>query len=400
MFSKILLAGSARMIQQVSETLDAGRIHISCADDGYAAMCLLNETVPDLLIAETTLPDKDGYALCRYVRQEPEFQSLPVILFDRQFNAFNQKRALSAGANVYLSQPFNPDELINTIYALLESRESAADERLDDGPPPSSKKPVARRQPVAFNVYDSEAAPVRPEAARKQPAEPAFDEPSFDERAAALPPSLRHRRQSSALFWVVAFVAILIGIGLAILLRMPAQGLQTSEPASSLDKPVQSGTLAMAGQPYVPAPDKDALDAPSVEAAAPIDVPDRTKPPADTEAASGEPSASSNEPNDTQKVEARQEESKPDADSASPRKDTPAAGERRTYAPTARRSNVRSVTTTNHWRRGGQEMVQSGEHFGSGTKHFSKGSAQAAMWAGRKAGGSIKRIGTALKKLF
>jgi DNA-binding response OmpR family regulator len=405
MSSKILLAGSERMIQQVAETLDAGRLHLAFADDGYAALCLLNETIPDLLIAETALPDKDGYALCRYIRQEPEFQSLPVILLDSQFNVFNQKRAFSAGANIYLSQPFNPDELINAIYTLLDYSEAAADEGLDDRPSSSFgettasfEETTARQQPVAFNIYDSEAAPVRQEAARKPATEPAFDE-----RATLPPPSAPPRRQGSASFWVVAVVAILIGIGLAILLRMPTQGLRTGQSASSLDKPAQSGALAMAGQPYVTAPEKDAQAKPSTEAAAPIEAANQPKPPASAPAEPDEPSVNPNRPNgpsDTPKVEARQDESKPAADSASARRNSPAAGERRTYTTATRPLKVRSVTTTNHWRRGGQEMVQSGEHFGSGTKHFGKGGAQAAMWAGRKAGGGIKRIGTALKKIF
>jgi hypothetical protein len=98
--------------------------------------------------------------------------------------------------------------------------------------------------------------------------------------------------------------------------------------------------------------------------------------------------------------EARQDESNPTAASATARKDSPAAGERRPYTPAVRPRMVRSTTTTNHWQRGGQEMVEAGEHFGSGTKHFSKGGANAAVWAGKKAGSGVKRIGMALKRLF
>src|SRR5437868_1114655 len=126
--SKVLLAGSDRMHRQMANTFDAGKIHTVSAADGYAALCLLNETTPDVLIAEIGLPDKDGYALCRYIRQEPEFQSLPVILLDSRFDAFNQNLAYSVGADVYLSQPFQPDELIDIIYKLLESRAASADE--------------------------------------------------------------------------------------------------------------------------------------------------------------------------------------------------------------------------------------------------------------------------------
>jgi len=45
-------------------------------------------------------------------------------------------------------------------------------------------------------------------------------------------------------------------------------------------------------------------------------------------------------------------------------------------------------------------MVASGEHFGSSAKHIGKGSANAALWAGRKAGNGVKHLGSAIRRLF
>jgi twitching motility two-component system response regulator PilH len=394
MSSKVLLAGSDRLLQQMANTFDAGQIHTLFADDGYAALCLLNETTPDLLIAEIALPDKDGYALCRYIKQEPEFQSLPVVLVDNQFNDFNQRLAFSAGADVYLSQPLQADELIDIVYKLLDAK--AAAEAEDDEALPFAQTAATRRPSIALDADDSLLPSAMQEAAQRRPAQPAIEE-----QTVPLPPSPPHR-PDYLLFSVVGITAILIGIGLAVLLQTHTQGLQTSQQSSSSDKPLQEGALAMAGQPYGTASASEAQTGTSAEAAS-LPAPIRTTKQGEREAAAptAQPDAevSPNAPNDTAKAEARQDEPPTStAASTARRTDSPAAGGMRPLP--SRPRSVRSTTRAGHWRRGGQEMTEAGEHFGSGAKHFSQGSANAAVWAGKKAGGGVKRIGMAIKRLF
>src|SRR5207237_496661 len=165
------------------------------------------------------------------------------------------------------------------------------------------------------------------------------------------------------LFWVVGIAAVLIGISLAVLLRTPAPGLETSQQASSLDKPAENGALAMAGQPYATAPEKVGQANPRAEAASPPESSDTTRQATPDASAPAIPSATSvspTTPNDAPMPEARQDESNPTAASANVRKDSPAAGERRPYTPAVRPRMVRSTTTPNHWRRGGEEMTEAG----------------------------------------
>src|ERR1044072_349519 len=123
MSTRILLADSDSILQQtLASRMTAEQIQTVCAGDGNAALCLLNETIPDLLIAGIALPDKNGYSLCRYAREEPEFQSMPVVLLDSHFDASNQSRAYKSGANMYMSKPLEPSELIRVVRSLLESK--------------------------------------------------------------------------------------------------------------------------------------------------------------------------------------------------------------------------------------------------------------------------------------
>lgn len=399
MSSKVLLAGSDRLLQQMANIFDAGQIHTLFADDGYAALCLLNETTPDLLIAEVALPDKDGYALCRYIKQEPEFQSLPVVLVDDQFNDFNQRRAFSVGADVYLSQPLQTDELIDIVYKLLDGKAAVEDEAVDDEVPPFVQTSLRQRPSAALEADDSLVPNAVQQAVRHPSAQPAVEEQT---EVLPPPPSPPHR-PDYLLFSVVGITAILIGIGLTVLMQTHAPGLQTSQPSSSADKPLQDGALAMAGQPFVTASESAAQTGTNAEAAtlpAPIGKASQAEREAAAPTAQADAEVNSNAPNDTAKAEARQDEPPASVSSSTAtRTDSPAAGGMRPLAP-ARPPLVRSTTRAGHWRRGGQEMTEAGEHFGSGAKHFSKGSAHAAVWAGKKAGGGVKRIGMAIKRLF
>ena len=393
------------MLEQMAGTFDAGQIHTASTSDGYEAVCLLNETIPDLLIAEISLPQKDGYALCRYVRQEPEFQSLPVILLDREFNAFNQHRALMVGADAYLSQPLSPDELIEAVQRLLSSKEASDHEpAADKGALPAS---VRRRPQLVAKTADGPIEPaIHAEAAHAPPAHERLD-------PGATPPPLAAHRPSQFLLGAVAIAAMLIAISLAWLMQRP----MPNEQAATTDK--SSGALATTGQPVVMAPEPETrvaavADATSVtspsEVASSLDTsgPDTSGPdisgatnPINQDASAANAAATSahaNAASDAQTVEDHQDASKP-ADITTARRPAPAVGERRNSAPTVRPYTVRPARA-NHWRRGGQEMVASGEHFGSGAKHFGKGSANAALWAGRKAGSGVKRIGSALKRIF
>jgi DNA-binding response OmpR family regulator len=86
------------------------------------ALTTIRETPPDLVIAQSALPDPDGIELCRRIRCLERSSLTPVILLSAQYSEADHVRALEAGADDYISMPFSTTLLLARIHNLLESR--------------------------------------------------------------------------------------------------------------------------------------------------------------------------------------------------------------------------------------------------------------------------------------
>ena len=84
---------------------------------------------PDLVILDVQLPDANGFEICRDLKNEPETQSIPILMTSASFvKSHDRAHGLNSGADGYLTTPIDPLELIATVRALLRIRE--AEEKL------------------------------------------------------------------------------------------------------------------------------------------------------------------------------------------------------------------------------------------------------------------------------
>jgi DNA-binding response OmpR family regulator len=98
-------------------------------EDGLRA---LKNTQPEILILDVMLPDMDGFAVCRRVR---ETSSVPIIMLTARGDVMDRIVGLELGADDYLPKPFEPRELVARIQAVLRRRAPVAEnEVLRAGP--------------------------------------------------------------------------------------------------------------------------------------------------------------------------------------------------------------------------------------------------------------------------
>src|SRR3712207_1068284 len=86
------------------------------AENGVQALSAVQEHQPDLVIMDVMMPEMDGWEACRKLR---EFSSVPVLMLTARVQSQDIVTGLDSGADDYLVKPFNMDELMARVRALL-----------------------------------------------------------------------------------------------------------------------------------------------------------------------------------------------------------------------------------------------------------------------------------------
>ena len=112
----------------VARLLKRNGCDVAHAGDVSGAMRLIDAKIPDLFILDVTLPDGDGYEVCREIRKKTDAP----VLFLTGKTALNEKIAgLGSGGDYYLTKPYEPDELLAVVKSLLRRGEQTK-KRLDE----------------------------------------------------------------------------------------------------------------------------------------------------------------------------------------------------------------------------------------------------------------------------
>jgi len=131
---RILVVDDEPQITRVLRTtLGAQGYDIRTANDGEQALEVLRDWTPHLVITDLAMPNLDGIALCRKIREKSQ---LPIIVLSVRGQERNKVEALDAGADDYVTKPFSMKELVARVRAHLRrtpAPETAAPQVIEVG---------------------------------------------------------------------------------------------------------------------------------------------------------------------------------------------------------------------------------------------------------------------------
>ena len=146
MLKKLLLADDSLTIQKVVGIVFANLDYqLLIADNGDDALALARKEFPDLVITDIGMPGRDGFELCRDIKNDANLGSVPVLLLPGAFENFDESKATAAGADGWITKPFESQALINKVEELLAS----ASENPTHG---SAPEPTGMGESVSFDL--------------------------------------------------------------------------------------------------------------------------------------------------------------------------------------------------------------------------------------------------------
>ena len=122
MAKKILAVDDSKtMRDMVSFTLKGAGYEIVEAEDGKAALAVLNGVKVDAIITDLNMPNMNGFELIRALRANPTYKFTPILMLTTEGDDSKKQEGKAAGATGWIVKPFNPEKLMEVIKKVCPS---------------------------------------------------------------------------------------------------------------------------------------------------------------------------------------------------------------------------------------------------------------------------------------
>ena len=108
------------LVDMVSMKLESENLRAAAAYDGVEAWEKIKEEKPALVLLDVMMPRKDGYVVCREIKESPEYQDIKVVLLTAVGSAvtttsYTHKDGMSTLADDYIAKPIDLDKLMEIV---------------------------------------------------------------------------------------------------------------------------------------------------------------------------------------------------------------------------------------------------------------------------------------------
>jgi diguanylate cyclase (GGDEF)-like protein/PAS domain S-box-containing protein len=130
----LIVEDSATQAQFLAQLLQAeGGYRVRIAANGREGLVAARRCVPTLIVSDIAMPEMDGFAMCREIKQDPQLREIPVILLTSLTSLHDVIKGLDCGADNFIRKPFDSKYLIARIRFILANRALRGSERVQLG---------------------------------------------------------------------------------------------------------------------------------------------------------------------------------------------------------------------------------------------------------------------------
>lgn len=107
------------IVRLASTVLEMASLDVETTVGASEALRLVPLVNPSVIVLDVRSPDLDDYEACRALRADPRMSSCPILVLSVESQGLGRRRAMAAGADDFLSKPFDNDELVARVQGLL-----------------------------------------------------------------------------------------------------------------------------------------------------------------------------------------------------------------------------------------------------------------------------------------
>ena len=118
----LLLVEDSFTIQKLVEsTFKSAGYQVTIANHAREGIASLSTVSPDIILADASMPEMDGFQLCEVIRSTQGFERIPVLLLTSRFAAYDEIQGQRSGVTAYLAKPFDSYSLLALVQQLVDN---------------------------------------------------------------------------------------------------------------------------------------------------------------------------------------------------------------------------------------------------------------------------------------
>jgi len=108
------------LLKQTLEDLEDQGVELLVAENGEQALATVRKELPELVFLDVMMPKMNGFDVCRSIRDDAALKHIHVVLLTAKGQEFDRQKGNEVGADVYMTKPFDPDEVVGKAREALK----------------------------------------------------------------------------------------------------------------------------------------------------------------------------------------------------------------------------------------------------------------------------------------
>jgi DNA-binding response OmpR family regulator len=129
----LVVEDSPTQALHLQHILERQGYRVSVAKSGLAALAMMSQRKPTIVISDIVMPAMDGYQLCRQIKANEQFKDIPVILVTTLSDPEDVIRGLECGADAFIMKPYDERYLLARLQYFLVNRHLRKEEKIQTG---------------------------------------------------------------------------------------------------------------------------------------------------------------------------------------------------------------------------------------------------------------------------